>query len=100
MFFGNNNEQIKEFITNGATIIDVRTPMEYADGHVEGSINIPLNTIPAQLQTISAEGKPVITCCASGARSGQAAQFLEQNGIKAINGGPWNSVRQVVMSLA
>ena len=37
-------------------------------------------------------GKPVITCCRSGARSGSAATILKQNGIDAINGGPWGSV--------
>ncbi len=101
MFFGsNNNNQIKEFLDNGAIVIDVRTPMEYADGHVAGSINIPLNTIPAQLAEIKNNYKQVITCCASGARSGQAAQFLEQNGVPAINGGPWGVVREVVMANA
>jgi len=100
MFFGNNNTQVKEFLANGATVIDVRSPMEYADGHVEGSINIPLNTIPAQLDSIKKEGKSVITCCASGARSGQAAQFLEQNGVTVVNGGPWGSVREVIMANA
>lgn len=98
MFFGNNNTQIKEFLAKGATIVDVRSPMEYEGGHVEGSINIPLNTIPSHVDNFKEEGKALITCCASGARSGQAAQFLEQNGIEVANGGPWGAVREAVMA--
>lgn len=92
--FGNTN--IKELIDQGATLIDVRSPMEFDDGHVEGSINMPLNTIPAQLPNLKEAGKTIVTCCLSGGRSGQAAQFLEQNGVTAINGGPWTVVREAL----
>lgn len=98
MFFGNNDNKIKEFLANNATIVDVRTPAEYNDGHVEGSVNIPLSSIPARYIELKEAGKAVITCCASGARSGQAAQFLEQNGVTAVNGGPWGAVREVIMA--
>ena len=98
-FFGlgnNDSEKIGEYLQNGAVIIDVRTPGEFADGHAHGSINIPLNAIAGQINKIKKYKKPIITCCRSGARSGTAANILNNNGIDSINGGPWQSVAQLL----
>ena len=63
--------------TPGATLLDVRTPEEYAEGHIPGSINLPLNQIP----TISTEkDTPLFVYCYSGARSRRACAWLNQNG--------------------
>jgi phage shock protein E len=83
---------IEQYLEKGAVVIDVRTIEEFEEGHVQGSKNIPLNTIGARLNEIKKLDKPVITCCRSGARSGSAATILKQNGIDAINGGPWGNV--------
>jgi rhodanese-related sulfurtransferase len=84
--------QIKEFNERGAVVIDVRTPMEFSEGHVDHSINIPLHVLQARLHEIKDMKKPVIAVCRSGARSGQATGFLNQQGIETINGGPWQNV--------
>lgn len=83
---------IEEYIQKGAVVIDVRTDMEFAEGHVQGSKNIPLNVIGFQIDKIKKLNKPIITCCRSGARSGSAESILKQNGIDVINGGPWGNV--------
>lgn len=75
-------------------IIDVRTPEEFRRGHVEGSLNIPLNELHGQMKALKKKGAPVVTCCASGRRSGIAAKQLNQLGIEAYNGGPWTKVRR------
>ncbi len=76
-----------------ATIIDVREPNECAMGMVEGSTNIPLGQVPNKIEEFKAMKKPLVLCCASGGRSGQAVQFLEANGVEDIyNGGGWNMV--------
>ena len=76
-----------------ATVIDVRTPMEFSMGCVQGSINIPLDQVPQKIEEFKNMKKPVVICCASGGRSGQAVQFLEANGVEGIyNGGGWNMV--------
>ncbi|MBL4668113.1 MAG: rhodanese-like domain-containing protein [Flavobacteriales bacterium] len=76
-----------------ATIIDVREPGEFAMGCVEGSTNIPLGQVQNKIEDFKAMKKPLVLCCASGGRSGQAVQFLESNGVKEIyNGGGWNMV--------
>jgi rhodanese-related sulfurtransferase len=77
---------------NHGTIVDVRTHEEFMGGHVATSINIPLNEIPERLEEIKALSTPLILCCASGGRSGQAEHFLAQHGIECINGGSWLNV--------
>jgi rhodanese-related sulfurtransferase len=83
----------KDLLTQGAQIIDVRSPGEYKSGHIKGSVNIPLQNINAQLSRISKD-KPVITCCASGIRSASAKSILTANGYSAVyNGGGWMSLQ-------
>ena len=74
------------------TIVDVRTPGEFMGGHVAGSINIPLHEIKERIDEIKALPQPIILCCASGNRSGQAAAFLLSQGIDCSNGGSWMEV--------
>lgn len=71
------------------TIIDVRTPGEFNGGHVEGSINIPLGELQGRVDEIRAMKGPIVLCCASGGRSGQATGYLQSLGIECSNGGSW-----------
>lgn len=83
-----------ELIAKGATIVDVRTKNEYQAGHLKNSINIPLDRLSDNIKKLNKE-KPVITCCASGARSASAMRFLRSNGFNQVyNGGPWTSLRR------
>ena len=90
----NMESEIKEYLENGAVILDVRTKMEWDEGHSDGAEHIVLNLIPLKLEEIKAFNKPVIAVCKSGGRSGQATQFLSSNGVDVINGGPWQNVDQ------
>lgn len=85
----------KELVQRGASIIDVRTAGEFSGGHIKGSVNIPLQSIHGQLSKIKKD-KPVILCCASGARSRAAAQVLKNNGFEAYNGGGWASLKSKI----
>lgn len=82
---------IATLITQGAEIIDVRTPTEYAGGHVEGSHNIPLQNIPKYLADRTGK-HPIVFCCASGGRSSQATAYAKEQGVDAYNGGAWIDV--------
>lgn len=77
---------------NLGTIVDVRTYGEFSGGNVAGSINIPLNEIPERIEELKAMKAPLILCCASGGRSGQAQNYLSQYGIECYNGGSWLNV--------
>jgi len=85
-----NIEQIiKE---NRGTIVDVRTRGEYLSGHVDGSINVPLQEIDMRMDELKKLASPLILCCASGGRSSQAHAYLLNKGIECFNGGSWMDV--------
>ena len=74
------------------TVVDVRTRTEFSGGNVAGSINIPLNEIQERFEEIKSLHQPIVLCCASGGRSGQATHFLKSMGIDCENGGSWLEV--------
>ncbi len=78
-------QQIKE---KKGTLLDVRSQMEFEEDHIQGALNIPLDTIESQIKTIAELPKPIVVYCLSGGRSGIATSVLQQNGITEIyNGG-------------
>ena len=79
-------------VNNRGTIIDVRTQGEFMGGNVVGSINIPLQEIQQRIDELKDLKQPLVLCCASGNRSGQATQFLSQMGMECYNGGSWMDV--------
>ncbi|MDP4638070.1 MAG: rhodanese-like domain-containing protein [Crocinitomicaceae bacterium] len=74
------------------TIIDVRTHAEFTGGHVAGSVNIPLQEIAGRVEEVKAMPQPILFCCASGMRSGQATQYFQSLGLDCENGGGWMEV--------
>ena len=73
----------------GAVLLDVRTPEEYAGGHLAGSRNLPLQTIVNVEDEIPEMDTPVVVYCQSGGRSRRAAAFMEKIGyanVKNIGG--------------
>lgn len=78
------------------SIIDVRTRSEFSGGHVVGSVNIPLQEIPAHIDELMAKKGAIIFCCASGGRSGSATQMLQEKGHPSVyNGGGWMAVNRM-----
>ena len=86
-------EQIKDLRRKGALILDVRSPAEYAQGHVKGSLNIPLGELPGRLGELRKD-KAILACCASGMRSGRAVGILARAGFAQVhNVGPWTTLK-------
>ena len=79
-------------MNHSKTVVDVRTPGEFAGGNVKGSINIPLQELVERIDEIKKLEQPFILCCASGNRSGQATAYLKSLGIQCENGGSWMDV--------
>jgi phage shock protein E len=94
--FGNNKTDWKGLALQGALIVDVRGPDEFATGHIDDSINIPLETVNTKTAFLKKGGKPVIVCCRSGVRSGMALAILKAAGIEVYNGGAWDKLRQKI----
>ena len=88
------NPQLQTILAREVTIIDVRTPLEFKAGHVDTAINVPLATLDSQIERIKKMRQPIVTCCASGHRSGIAEGKLTAAGIEAYNGGGWKYVQK------
>ncbi|MFG3288498.1 rhodanese-like domain-containing protein [Streptomyces sp. NPDC048179] len=71
------------------TVVDVRTPGEYASGHIPGAHNIPLDALRRALPALRAAHGELVLVCASGARAENARTVLAEHGIPAatITGG-------------
>lgn len=73
-------------VAAGAALVDVRTPEEFAMGHVAGAKNIPVQELAARYREIP-KGQ-VVLYCRSGARSASAAQLLTAKGYDVLDIGP------------
>lgn len=83
-----------ELIQNGATILDVRTKEEFAQGHINGSKNISVDKLPQNISKFKKDAT-IITCCASGMRSASAKAYMSSNGFTNVhNGGSWMSLKR------
>lgn len=92
--FASNRPSISQLIADGAIIIDVRSASEFRNGHGKNTRNIPLQTIEKKMTSLRKQNKVIITCCASGMRSGRAAKILNKAGLEAYNGGAWSTVEK------
>jgi phage shock protein E len=90
--FGRKGISVDEAKEQGARIVDVRSPGEYAGGHVKGSENMPLQELDKHMAKIEGWKKPVITVCASGMRSAKAASIIRRAGVEVVNGGAWQNL--------
>ena len=71
------NQGVEEYGgLEGAVLLDVRTPQEYREGHIPGSINIPLQSLSTADQIPAGKDTPLFVYCHSGARSAQAVRLL------------------------
>lgn len=66
--------------TDDAVIVDVRTPEEYAEGHLPDAVNLPLDRIDRAARTLGADDRPLFVYCLSGARSSRACAILRAQG--------------------
>jgi phage shock protein E len=77
-----------------SVVIDVRSPGEYASGHVDGALNLPLDRIATDIvQQVPDRDQPLVLYCQSGMRSGSACAVLAQLGYTSVvNGGSAGAV--------
>ena len=84
------NAGVVEYRNNpGALLVDVRGADEYRQGHIPGSVNLPLPSLSGRKSIGVGKDSPVYVYCLSGARSSQAAAILQRmgyNNVKNIGG--------------
>ncbi|MGC6415481.1 MAG: rhodanese-like domain-containing protein [Bradymonadia bacterium] len=76
--------QAKALVDKGARLVDVRTQAEYAGGHIQNAINIPLSQVKARLAAFGDKGSAIVLYCRSGHRSGKAKEILEAAGFTQV----------------
>ena len=74
----------EDFTGTNAFILDVRNPSEYATGHMEGAVNIPLNDLRSRLRELPTD-REILTYCTVGQRSYYAARLLRLHNFNARN---------------
>ncbi len=77
-------ELVQEEVLKGALVIDVRGPAEFAEGHVAGAVNVPVDELPARLGELPSD-RAVVVYCRSGARSARAAEVLRAAGRRVVD---------------
>ncbi len=82
--------EAKKLVAEGAFLLDVRTPAEFGDRHLDGATNIPVADLEAHLAEVPKD-KPIVVYCASGGRSAAATEVLQGKGYNAKNLGPMSA---------
>ena len=77
-------DQVPTPLPEQLTVLDVREPVEWQHGHVEGSVHVPMTEVPERLADLPADGQ-VLVVCKVGGRSARVVQYLLAQGIDAVN---------------
>ena len=75
----------KQLVEDGARLVDVRSPAEYASGHIPGAINIPVQELSDRIGELAPNDKPIVLYCQSGMRSASAVRFLKAAGYERVH---------------
>ena len=70
----------KQLIAEGATLVDVRSDEEFAEGSIEGAVHVPYDQAEGRLEAFGAKDKPVVLFCYSGGSAGRVKKLLESKG--------------------
>jgi glyoxylase-like metal-dependent hydrolase (beta-lactamase superfamily II)/rhodanese-related sulfurtransferase len=76
-------EEARRAILDGATVLDVREPDEFAAGHIEGALAVPLGSLEENAGRVPRD-RPVLAYCGAGQRSASAVSILERAGISPV----------------
>lgn len=83
---GVSGDEAKQLVQRGAVLLDVRTPQEFAAGHIDGARNIPVQELEQKLSALPAQkSAPIVVYCRSGARSAKAASVLRNAGYTEVH---------------
>lgn len=77
--------EARQLVQTGARLVDVRTPGEFAAGHIPGAINIPVQQLDTRMSELQPKDAAVVVYCRSGHRSGNAARILKNAGFPAVH---------------
>ena len=77
-------DEVHTLVKQGAVLLDVRGPEEFAAGHLDGALNIPVQVLEGQLSQLPKKDRAIVVYCRSGARSARARQLLLAAGYTSV----------------
>ncbi len=78
-------EELRELQKEGAMIVDVRSPQEYREGHIEGAISIPEYEIKKKIEnSVPDKNQNIVVYCSSGGRSKKVQKILKKLGYQNV----------------
>lgn len=77
-------QEIADWVKDGALVVDVRSPEEYAQEHFPGAVNIPIDSVSSRLDEFGGKDRKIVLYCRSGGRSARAASILEKEGFTGV----------------
>jgi phage shock protein E len=80
-----SSAEARQLVQAGARLVDVRTPGEFAAGHIAGAINIPVQELTNRVHELQPQDATVVVYCRSGQRSGNAARMLRNAGFARVH---------------
>lgn len=80
-----SSTEARQLVEGGARLLDVRTPAEFASGHLPGALNVPVAELERRISEVGAKDRPVVVYCRSGSRSRWATSLLKQAGFQAVH---------------
>ena len=89
LVFGRGREiqggDARKLVAAGARLLDVRSPEEYARGHLAGALNIPVQELDRRVAEVGPTDGELVVYCRSGHRSSRAAEILRQHGFSKVH---------------
>jgi phage shock protein E len=83
--FSNTKHQGRELVANGALLLDVRTPDEFREHHIDGATNIPVQELGSRMGELGPKDRPIVVYCRSGARSATATSMMKSAGYQVLD---------------
>ena len=80
-----SGSEAQQLVSEGALLLDVRTPQEFNAGHIEGAVNIPVQELASRIAELGSPDRAVVVYCRSGVRSHQAELYLESQGFALVH---------------
>jgi len=84
-----------KLMSEGAIVLDVRTVAEFEDGHIDGAINIPIETLRDHMHQLTNKQATIIACCKDGSKSWYAKNLLDASGYRNVHdAGSWSKLQK------
>jgi phage shock protein E len=80
-----SGSEARQLVANGALLVDVRSPEEFAGGHIDGALSSPIQELAGRMNELGSKTGEIVLYCQSGSRSAMAKRLLDSNGFTNVH---------------